>query len=73
MHLFLNDLMKLLSLSGRADVLINGGDLSQERGLMRCQGVDLEEWESSTMGHFYFLFRADLGGRVSLGIQGRME
>lgn len=68
-----SELFNEAALSGRADILLNGGDWSQKLELMRCQGVDLEDWESSTMGHFYFLFRADLGGRVTLGIQGRME
>lgn len=68
-----SELFNEADLSGRADMLVNGGDWSQEQEIMRCQGVDLEDWESSTMCHFCFLFRADLGGRVSLEIQGMME
>lgn len=68
-----SELLNEAALSWRADMLVSGGDWSQEQEIMRCQGVDLEGWESSTMGHFCFLFRADLGGRVSLEIQGKME
>lgn len=52
---------------------MNGGLWREEREIMRYRRGGLENWESSTIGHFCFLFRADRGGKVSLGVQGKME
>jgi len=40
------------ALSGRADLLVRGGDWSQEQEIMSCQGVDSEDLESRVISAF---------------------